>query len=640
MRFLQHRHHRISVCLVVGLALLPIGAAADSTEAQLQVLQAQEAAEKATLATLGGQQRTLEQSLQQLRNDLSQRQSSLSELQAQAAQVDAEIRATEGEEQRVADAHERRMRSYGAQVREIYKSGPGGSWTYVFAAPSFSDFLDRAISFVRVARFQRDQAARLADEQAQLLADRRRTAALRASLEPLLAQLASATDQAAASVGTALAEVSQLELGQRQALAAIQGTQQRQKQLESALAAQEAAAQAAAQKAAQAANRPGGSGGGATYGAVCPAAPSGKISFCGHGWGHGVGLAQYGALGMAQAGNGWQAIVTHFYTGANPASTPDQTMRVWLRRATAAVTVLNAPGVAEDTSGRSLGVIPPGTQVSLSAQSDGSVIGKWSGGQARARPLRIVPGAGGLFSTAGTRYRGEAWVDGSSGLRVIDHVDLEEYLQGLGEVPTSWPLAAIEAQTVAARTFALYHLGNSGTYDVDDTTAYQVYGGVDREASTQTQAVQSTRGIAIFYSGSLIDAVFSSSDGGHSQCASAEWGSGDNPCTPAYLRGVVDNYDVSPLHTWYTPAYTLAQVQQYLGSTYSSANCGTLTGFDLGNRDASNRLSSVKLLGTRGVCTVTPGAFIRAFNAGSPPDAIIYGDLMGTTPGNHAWPYW
>ena len=172
------------------------------------------------------------------------------------------------------------------------------------------------------------------------------------------------------------------------------------------------------------------------------------------------------------------------------------------------------------------------------------------------------------------------------------------------------------------------------------TTAPAPSAGSDRETASQNSAVNNTRGQAIFAGGSIIDAVFSSSDGGHTECASAVWGNGDNPCTPSYLRGVIDNYDVSPLHTWYTPPHTWGEIQAYLGSTYNAGACGTLTGLDLSDRDASDRLNHVRMVGTAGTCTVTPGAFIRAINAGSPADFIVYGDMFGTNPGNRAWPYW
>jgi stage II sporulation protein D len=303
----------------------------------------------------------------------------------------------------------------------------------------------------------------------------------------------------------------------------------------------------------------------------------------------------------------------------------------------------NAAATIQDSGGTVLGSVAAGQGVGFSRQADGSVAASWPGQSANGNPLRLVPAPGGILLVSGSNrhYRGEIWVHGvPKGLDVVNHLNIEEYLRGLGEVPSSWPVDAIAAQTVAARSYALYHFNGGGEYDGDDTTAFQVYLGSDRETASQNQAVAATAGQAVFYSGSIADTVYSSSDGGHTQCASQEWGAGESPCTPAYLKGVIDNYDVSPLHTWYTPPHTLAEIQGYLGATYNATSCGSLAGFDLSQRDSSDRLKSVRLVGSSGTCSVTPAAFINAINAGSPANFVVYGDMFGVTPGNGAWPYW
>ena len=371
---------------------------------------------------------------------------------------------------------------------------------------------------------------------------------------------------------------------------------------------------------------------------MCPPAPAGTISFCGHGFGHGVGLGQYGALGMAQAGIGWQRILGAFYSGANLVAVPSQTVRVHLHAAGGNITAKFNGATISDAAGTSLAHVSPGTTVQFTRNGDGSTGCSVCNGKT-AKPLRLVPDPGGIFKVSGAQYRGEAWVDGSSGLSVINHVDLEHYLQGLGEVPSSWPLNAIEAQVVAARTYALYHLGG-GLYDVEDTTASQVYLGYDREAPQQNAAVAGTTGQAIFFQKTLIDAVFSSSDGGHTECASAEWGQGDNPCTPSYLRGVSDDYDVSPLHTWYTPPHALSQIQGYLvaGHVYNATQCGVLSRFNF-TRDSSDRVRQVAMVGDKGTCSASVTDFISGLNGVSPADFVIYGEMFSVTPGNRAWPY-
>jgi stage II sporulation protein D len=615
---------------MAGSVGAPLTARADPLSDQLQALQAQEANQKATLGQLNGQQAAARAILNQLQGDLGNKQADYDRLHAQALDLDDRLSGFESRENMLAAEHDAHIHAFAVEMRGLYKTGPANWITFLFNAGNFSDLLDRLIYLTRLTRSNYDKAQKLKAERLALADQRQKTQELRAALEPLLKELAAKLSDAQTAYNSQAALESDIEAQQRAQLSALLGTQKKEKQLESALAALAAAANAAGQK-----------GAGRVYGAVCPAAPSGKVSICGHGWGHGVGLGQYGALGMAQAGISWPSIVTSFYSGSSIGSTPAQTVRVYLTKAGGTITPQSGGATIQDGGGAVVGSVSDGQPVAFSSNNDGSTSASWAGGSAHAKPLRLVPGAGGNFkvSGSGTRYRGEAWVDGTSGLKVIDHVDLESYLQGLGEVPSSWPMNAIAAQTVAARTYALYHLGG-GLFDVDDTTTYQVYGGIDREASSQNAAVAATRGQAVFYQGKIIDAVFSSSDGGHTECASAAWGSTDNPCSPPYLRGVIDNYDVSPLHTWYTPPHTWGEIQAYLGSTYNSGSCGTLTSMDLSNRDASNRLNQVRLVGTTGTCTVGPGAFIRAINAGSPADFIVYGDMFGISPGNRGWPYW
>lgn len=623
----------LSVCLLVG-AMPATPALADPTPDQLAALQAQEQSQKAALSQLAVQQQSARATLDQLRADLNSKQADYQNQLARADQLSQQIAALDARGKEIQKQHDAHIGLFRVQSRSLYKTGPADAIVFVFEASSFSDFLDRLVYIGHVTRDNYDQAVRLRDEREALNRDRDQTARLKAELDPLLAELAARAAAASGQVQNQAAIESQLEAQQRAQLAALRGTLSAEKQLEQALAAAAAAAAAAGQK-----------GSGLAYGPVCPAAPAGQISFCGHGWGHGIGLGQYGALGMASSGIGWQQIIHSFYSGVSISSVPDQTVRVYLTRAGGGITPRSGAASVQDVSGTVLGHVASDQTATFSRNGDGSISASWAGGSAHGSTLRLVPSALFQVSGSGTRYRGEAWVDGSIGFKVINHVELENYLQGIAEVPSSWPLNAIAAQMVAARTYVLYHLGG-GLYDVDDTTASQVYGGFDRESSSQNAAVTATRLQGILYGGQLIVAVFSSSDGGHTTTPADEWGApqGSYP----YLKGVIDNYDdaiingkdSNPLHTWYTPPHTLAEVQGYLGPTYNAAQCGTLRSFDLSNRDPSDRLNDVRMIGSSGVCTVTPGAFMRAINAGSPANFVVYGDMFGSSPGNRAWPYW
>lgn len=122
-------------------------------------------------------------------------------------------------------------------------------------------------------------------------------------------------------------------------------------------------------------------------------------------------------------------------------------------------------------------------------------------------------------------------------LAVINAVPMEYYLYGVvpKEVVPSWPKAALEAQAVAARTYAYNAMTHTAgkVYDVESDTRSQVYQGADDEFQTTTNAVQSTNGLIMTYDGKPIDAVFHSDGGGYTENSENVW----NQEMP-YLRAV------------------------------------------------------------------------------------------------------
>jgi SpoIID/LytB domain protein len=122
-------------------------------------------------------------------------------------------------------------------------------------------------------------------------------------------------------------------------------------------------------------------------------------------------------------------------------------------------------------------------------------------------------------------------VQGSGGLAVVNDVAFEEYLQGVAEVPASWPMEALRAQAIAARTFAVHQLRLAGATearragaDICATQACQVYLGLAKERSEHgsrwVEAVRSTRGQVLLFRGEPILAMYSSSNGGRSVAGS------------------------------------------------------------------------------------------------------------------------
>ena len=124
------------------------------------------------------------------------------------------------------------------------------------------------------------------------------------------------------------------------------------------------------------------------------------------------------------------------------------------------------------------------------------------------------------------RYRGELRVGlKNQRLIAINHLGIEKYLMSVvgSEMPKDWPIAALKAQAVAARTYALKRIGSKGFFDINSTESSQVYLGIESETKTTVHAVNSTRSLVIRHKGKLISAVFHSSSGGQTENSGSVW---------------------------------------------------------------------------------------------------------------------
>jgi stage II sporulation protein D len=164
-------------------------------------------------------------------------------------------------------------------------------------------------------------------------------------------------------------------------------------------------------------------------------------------------------------------------------------------------------------------------------------------------PFLVIPSAG-SFTWNAHHYRGGILIAAKNNqLNLIDYVSLEDYLRGVvpREVMASWPLAALRAQAIAARTYAISSLGrhvNNG-FDLCPTDHCQVYGGMDAEKESTDIAVTSTSGEVITYHGKVISAVYHSSSGGYTLDPATVW----NFSSP-YLKPMVDWDQNAPYTQW------------------------------------------------------------------------------------------
>jgi SpoIID/LytB domain protein len=158
-----------------------------------------------------------------------------------------------------------------------------------------------------------------------------------------------------------------------------------------------------------------------------------------------------------------------------------------------------------------------------------------SGQAVSGGPVWAVPASVTTVIERGRTYRGalEVLRDGP-GLRALNQLDVEVYLRGIAEVPGSWPPAAVQAQAVAARTYALRAMQVSG--EICDTQRCQVYIGVAGENPGQDAAVGVTRGRVLLYGGALATAVYSADAGGVSATTFEGFGTPDG--VYPYLRTV------------------------------------------------------------------------------------------------------
>ena len=221
------------------------------------------------------------------------------------------------------------------------------------------------------------------------------------------------------------------------------------------------------------------------------------------------------------------------------------------------------------------------------------------------------------LSVAGKKYHGNIVLtlaqDGT--ITVINEVKLDDYIGGVisEEMSPSWPMEALKAQAVAARTFAVYSLGlhDEDGYDVCATTHCQVYGGIASESPEGLRAVSATRGEIMTYQGKPIYAAFHASSGGMT-AGSEEAGGIALP----YLKPVHDSQDNAPNRNWQisTSAKELSSNLASAGFRVGTLKAIELTPLKLGegavDRYASGRLKEIRFIGTVQT-VVVPGPKFR-----------------------------
>ena len=315
---------------------------------------------------------------------------------------------------------------------------------------------------------------------------------------------------------------------------------------------------------------------GAAGAGAAPKQPATVFVLSGGGWGHGVGMSQWGALGQARAGRDYRQILETYYRGtemdAAPAPLRDR-VRVLVADGIAKATVANVAAVF-DGAGKRYPVpeetIATGPELKLPVAEDSKQV-------ALPGPVTIRAAKGAFLSYGDKQFRGDLRLANVSGrLQLVNVVALEDYLLGVvpGEMPKDWPLAALEAQAVAARTYAVGHVVRGRPFDLYSDWRSQVYYGVAAEAPGPTRAVTETRGEILTYDGAPAQTYYFSSSGGRTVSALDAFGT-DVP----YLVSVPDPWDaVSPNHAWPAQLLTGAQLAKRLGLESAVADVSYVAG--------------------------------------------------------------
>jgi len=281
----------------------------------------------------------------------------------------------------------------------------------------------------------------------------------------------------------------------------------------------------------------------------------------GHGWGHGVGMSQWGARGYALHGWDWHRILAHYYPGTGVSTTANVSVHVLLAASQPGADVACAAGMrVGDATGRTH-PLPAGSY--------------HLGPGLRVRKLRLQSPVAFYCNAAPIEWDGRAYhgvlvvSSGSGRLAIVNSVDLEDYVRGViaDEMPHRWPLAALEAQAVAVRSYALTTIRPGRRFDLYADDRSQVYGGMGAETASTLFAATRTEGQILTYDGRVASTYFFSTSGGRTADVRDVWPQlGDVP----YLRSVPDPYDTaSPVHSW-TLAFSAQRLAARLGVPFGA----------------------------------------------------------------------
>ena len=314
------------------------------------------------------------------------------------------------------------------------------------------------------------------------------------------------------------------------------------------------------------------------------AVPATAVVISGHGFGHGIGLSQWGAEERAAAGQTYTEILSFYYPGTELRTVPTNNVRVWLTEQPRLQIGSRSPFTVQGADGRVLrltgGIYP--------VDSSGLL------GSTRLRlPLVVKPGAAPL-QLGGTRYHGSLSISLSAGkLEAVNALALDDYVVGVvsSECPGYWPKDALRAQAVASRSYALTSIRTDAKFDVYPDDRSQNYHGMRKEFPSAAAAVAATRHQVLFYAGQPVKAFFSASNGGLTSGVEDIWGAPHLP----YFISREDTFDAqSPDRNWGPVTLEVDQLHAAFPELPARLMNVTIA------RNAAGRVSTVTFVGADG----------------------------------------
>jgi len=350
------------------------------------------------------------------------------------------------------------------------------------------------------------------------------------------------------------------------------------------------------------------------------------IKVYGSGFGHGVGLSQFGACGRALAGQDYVRILRAYYQDVSLKQYPDDpTMRVLLGE--------------QDPNGRQDVAVRPGTRAlmrnlatdgtlvlgpgayrvqhlanrglyGLTNLAEGRAVGSYRG------PIRFEPISEGLLGYGHRCYRGFLAVQIlDSKVCVINQLPIESYLQGVvaNEMFASWPLEALKSQAIAARSYARA-TQRGDHFDVYPDTRDQVYGGFASETFATNEAIASTARSCAVHDGNPIMAAFHSASGGYTEDTSFVFDTSHTLGTAPYLQASRDlDSEGRPFEG---PAYANSPWLSWSGALDADGSpglgIGAIVAVTVLGRSPSGRLTKIKVTGRQGERIVSGEYDIRS----------------------------